>query len=261
MKSKQNTDLIFSIAIFIPLFLILVTISAPVEEEILCRDGIITLSVENKALESITQELSNKCKIQISLDQNVRNILINANFKGYPIEYAISKMLEGTQLNFIIYQNNLAEIPYTVYIGPAKGPGEQSSYVEMSSTSKKESSPNTLSNQNISNYKPPTYQPSLTQKQIQQPQQPATPTSSPISVPTAGGYINTPAQNSNQPSISHDIHKSPSPLNKTTPEKPSPTKRPAPIYERRQQPYTYPKREPSNQNQEPQPPPPNTGSG
>lgn len=258
MKAMQNTELFLSAIIFIPLFLILVSISAPLQDEILCSDGIITLSVENRALESITRELSNKCNIQIFLDQNARNILINANFKGYPTEYAISKILEGTQLNFIIYQNKLAKLPYTVYIGPTKGPGEQSSYIEIDSNSRKENYSNPSYNQNISTHQPPPYKSSQTPNQTKQP---ATFTSNPISIPTAGGFINTPAQNLNQPPASYDIHKSPPQPNSGTPDKPLPTKRPTPDYERRQPPPNYPKREPTNQNQQPQSPPPNTGSG
>jgi len=257
MKRNQKNDLIFSLIIFITLFFFFISNSTTNEQEIICKDGIITLSVENKALETIVQEISNKCNFQIFLDQNARNVLINANFKGYPVQYAISKMLEGTELNFIIYQNKYSNVPWTIYIGPSKSPGEQPTYIQMGASQK--NSPQSYQATNYYNQPqhPPT---SYTSKPNPIQQNPSTPNYQVISVPTAGGYVNPQLQQSNNTTLNYDVHNPNVETKTTSPKINIPNRRP-PIPDNVKHPRdNFPrKQEPSPQPS--QTPPPNTGSG
>ncbi len=259
MNIKQNSDVFFSLILLIPTFFILISASIPEQDTIICKEGVITLKVNNKSLETITNELSNKCNLKFFLDQNSRNILINANFKGYPIEYAIKKILEGTQLNFVIYKNDIDNTPWSIYIGPSKNPGESPSYVEIG-TNKQDTAKIKSYPQNPStHYQSPQNNPLPSSKPISQPQSKST-TPQQISIPTAGGYLNEPAQKSNT-QLEYDLV----PTNQKDNSLPNkiPPRRPPPHEIRKNMPDNYPRKElpPPHKQEEQTPPPPNTGSG
>ncbi|OGF62393.1 MAG: hypothetical protein A2Y62_17245 [Candidatus Fischerbacteria bacterium RBG_13_37_8] len=261
MSKKQKRDFLFTVFIFLPIFFILVSVTLPDSETIECKEGLISLNIENKSLETLVQKLGESCNINIFLDQNARNVLINAQIKSYPVEYAFSKILEGTGLNFIIYNNKLSEKPWTVFIGPTKGPGEQASYVEMKNSSSQSSARNSNYNPATS-YQPP--QPSRNENpQEKKPQQvhssPSYVTN--VSIPTAGSPQTT---SNNETKSTIPTAGSPYTSPKRTSPSPTPPRRPDPYEHRRdpqrKQPEQVPIPEPTPNNPN-NPVPPNTGSG
>jgi len=152
MERKHKNEQVFIFLLFLSLFFFLCSVTIPQTETLDCIDGLVSMNIENKPLESITTKLSDACKMTILLDEKAKNTNITAVFKSYPVPYAISKILEGTGLNFIIYQNTLSEKSWTLFIGPSRGPGEATSYVPVAP---KNENYNSSRSYNPPNYAPP----------------------------------------------------------------------------------------------------------
>lgn len=264
VDKKQKNDFIFILFLFTALFLFLASLSIPQTETIDCNNGIISANIESKPLEYVTAKLSDACNMTIYLDEKAKGTTITINFKSYPVPYAISKLVEGTGLNFIIYQDQLSEKPWAIYIGPSRNPGEQGSLVSQGTSKNANPNPSRPYNPSSANPAPasvplnevpaakpafntyPNYtvNPGSVAPNIVKPLERKL--EKPMNIPTAG------SPSSNQPPAfpkKYDVPGTKKPIPNPKQPLPSPT------------PPNMPQQTPQNPPPRTENPPPNTGSG
>ncbi len=263
-KISQQKELIFISFILLALLIILCSFSLPESNSIICKEGLLSVHIENMILEDFGKKLADGCNINIFIDDKAKGFALNADFESYPIPYGISKVLEGTGFNFVIFKDELAEKSWTIYIGPTKGVSGQPSLSSISGQSSSSYS-SSYSSPPQYNYSPPIQEQNTYKSEAKRvesnpsssyqsdihsyyaPIYQQTPTSNPgnimkknIEIPTAGSDIKS-NPSINQRQIYSPPDRTRRQISPHKPQMPTPTPMPPPP--------------PSN------PPPPNTGSG
>jgi len=107
-KDKQHKEAIYISFILLALLIILCSFSLPESNSVICKEGLLSVHIENMMLDDFVKKLADGCNINIFIDEKAKGFALNADFESYPIPYGISKVLEGSGFNFVILRDDLA---------------------------------------------------------------------------------------------------------------------------------------------------------